>query len=119
MASSWLLCLVNVPSWPLSTPGLMGPKWDAPVFLFFWDYNNAIGPVTISPRLGWRHDVSGTTPGPGGSFVDGRKQLTLGLAFNYLNEWIFDFAWTTYMGAGSYNTLTDRDFFAASVRYSF
>ena len=84
-----------------------------------FDYNNAIGAVTVSPRLGWRHDVSGTTPGPGGSFVDGRKQLTLGLAFNYLNQWIFDFAYTTYMGAGSYNTLTDRDFFAASVRYSF
>ena len=84
-----------------------------------FDYNNAIGAVTISPRLGWRHDVSGTTPGPGGAFVDGRKQLTLGVAFNYLNEWIFDFAYTTYMGAGSYNTLTDRDFFAASVRYSF
>jgi hypothetical protein len=84
-----------------------------------FDYNNAIGAVTISPRLGWRHDVSGTTPGPGGAFVDKRKQLTLGLAFNYLNEWIFDFAYTSYMGAGEFNMLKDRDFFSASVRYSF
>jgi hypothetical protein len=84
-----------------------------------FDYNNAIGAVTISPRLGWRHDVSGTTPGPGGAFIDKRKQLTLGLAFNYLNEWIFDFAYTTYMGAGEFNMLKDRDFFSASVRYSF
>jgi hypothetical protein len=84
-----------------------------------FEYNNAIGAVSILPRIGWRHDVSGTTPGPGGSFVDGRKQLTLGVAFNYLNEWLFDFAYTTYMGAGPYNTLTDRDFFAASVSYSF
>jgi hypothetical protein len=83
------------------------------------DYNNAIGAVTVSPRLGWLHDVSGTTPGPGGSFIDGRKQLTLGLGFNYLNEWIFDFAYTTYMGAGEFNMLKDRDFFSASVRYSF
>jgi hypothetical protein len=84
-----------------------------------FDYNNAIGAVTVSPRLGWAHDVSGTTPGPGGAFVDGRKQLTLGLQFNYLNEWIFDFAYTTYHGAGSYNVLRNRDFFSASVRYSF
>lgn len=84
-----------------------------------FDYNNAIGAVTISPRLGWAHDVSGTTPGPGGSFVDGRKQLTLGVQFNYLNEWIFDFAYTKYMGGGKYNLLMDRDFLAASVRYSF
>jgi hypothetical protein len=83
------------------------------------DYNNAIGAVTISPRLGWAHDVSGTTPGPGGSFIDGRKQLTLGVAFNYLNEWIFDFSYTTYMGAGEFNMLKDRDFISASVRYSF
>jgi len=84
-----------------------------------FDYNDAIGPVTISPRLGWQQDVSGTTPGPGGSFVDGRKQLTLGVAFNYLNEWVFDFSYTTYMGAGKYNLLKGRDFFAASVSYSF
>jgi len=84
-----------------------------------FDYNNAIGAVTISPRLGWAQDVSGTTPGPGGSFVDGRKQLSLGVAFNYLNEWIFDFSWTTYMGAGEFNMLKDRDFLSASVRYSF
>jgi hypothetical protein len=84
-----------------------------------FDYNNAIGAVTVSPRLGWRHDVSGTTPGPGGSFVDGRQQLTLGVAFNYLNEWIFDFAYTTFMGAGEFNMQKDRDFLSASVRYSF
>jgi len=83
------------------------------------DYNNAIGAVTISPRIGWRHDVSGTTPGPGGSFVDGRKQLTLGVAFNYLNTWIFDINYTNYSGGGRYNLLMDRDFYAASVRYSF
>jgi len=83
------------------------------------DYNDAIGPTTVSPRLAWAHDVSGTTPGPGGSFIDGRKALTLGLGFNYLNEWIFDLSYTNYSGAGHYNQLRDRDFFSASVRYSF
>jgi hypothetical protein len=84
-----------------------------------FNYNNAIGAWTVSPRIGWSHDVSGTTPGPGGSFVDGRQTLTLGLGFNLLNEWVVDFAYTSYMGAGRYNALKNRDFFAASVSYSF
>jgi hypothetical protein len=84
-----------------------------------FDYNNAIGAWTVSPRLGWAHDVSGTTPGPGGAFVDGQKQLTLGLGFNYLNRWVVDLAYTTYSGAGTYNQLKNRDFVAASVSYSF
>jgi len=82
-------------------------------------YNDAIGPVTVEPRLAWAHDVSGTTPGPGGSFIDGRKALTLGVGFNYLQKWIFDFSYTDYSGAGHYNLLSDRDFFSASVKYSF
>jgi hypothetical protein len=84
-----------------------------------FDYNNAIGAWTMSPRLGWAHDVSGTTPGPGGSFVDGQKQLTLGLGFSYLNRWVIDLAYTTYRGAGTYNQLKNRDFVGASVSYSF
>jgi hypothetical protein len=82
-------------------------------------YNNAIGATTLLPRIAWAHDVSGTTPGPGGSFIDGRKTITFGLGFNYLNSWVFDLAYTSYMGGGKYNLLYDRDFYAASVRYSF
>jgi len=75
--------------------------------------------VTISPSIGWAQDISGTTPGPGGAFIDGRKQVTLGLAFLYLQEWAFDLSYTSYFGAGSFNLLEDRDFVGASVRYSF
>jgi len=82
-------------------------------------YNNAFGAVTMLPRVAWAHDVSGTTPGPGGSFIDGRKTLTVGVGFNYLQKWVFDLAYTSYMGGGRYNLLKDRDFYAASVRYSF
>ena len=57
--------------------------------------------------------------GPGGSFIDGRKQLTLGVSFGYLSEWLIDLSYTDYSGAGMYNALKDRDFFAASVSYSF
>jgi len=84
------------------------------------DYNSAFGTaVTVTPSLGWSHDVSGTTPGPGGSFIDGRKTLTAGVAFNYLQRWVVDVSYTSYFGAGRYNLLKDRDFFGFSVRYSF
>jgi hypothetical protein len=43
----------------------------------------------------------------------------VGLAFNLLNEWVFDLAYTRYMGAGEFNLFKNRDFFSASVRYSF
>ncbi|MDX1460001.1 MAG: DUF1302 domain-containing protein [Xanthomonadales bacterium] len=88
-------------------------------FLARFDYNNAIGAVTVSPRIAWAHDVDGTTPGPGGSFIDGEKVLTIGVGFNYLDKWIFDIAYTDYRGGGRYNLLRNRDFFSASVRYSF
>ncbi|MEJ8569749.1 DUF1302 domain-containing protein [Elongatibacter sediminis] len=84
------------------------------------DYNNVFGTAwTMTPSIGWAHDVSGTTPGPGGSFIDGRKQLTLGLGFSYLQQWGFDLSYTSYFGAGRYNLLKDRDFIGASIRYSF
>ena len=42
------------------------------------DYNNAFGTsFTLSPRVAFNHDVNGTTPGPGGNFVEDRKSLTL------------------------------------------
>ena len=84
------------------------------------DYNSIWGTsFTMSPSIGWAHDVNGTTPGPGGAFIDGRKTLTLGLAFNYLQTWGFDFSYTSFFGGSRYNLLKDRDFVGASVRYSF
>jgi len=82
-------------------------------------YNSAFGAWTLTPRIGWSHDVDGTSPGPGGSFIDGRKQLTLGLGLNYLQRWTLDFSYTSYFGADPWNALSDRDFYGASVSYSF
>ncbi len=83
------------------------------------DYNNAIGAVTLSPRIAWAHDVSGTTPGPGGNFIEDRKAVTLGLGANYLNQWTADLSYTDYFGAGRYNLVNDRDFLAFNIKYSF
>jgi len=83
------------------------------------DFNNAIGAVTLSPRIAWAHDVSGTTPGPGGNFIEGRKAVTLGLGANYQNQWTADLSYTNYFGAGRYNLVNDRDFVAVNIKYSF
>jgi Protein of unknown function (DUF1302) len=83
------------------------------------EYDNLIGPWNVIPRLVWSQDVHGTTPGPGGNFVEGRHGLTLGVGANLRNTWEADLSYTAYGGAGRYNDLTDRDFVAASVKYSF
>ena len=83
------------------------------------DFNNAIGAVTLSPRIAWAHDVQGTTPGPGGNFIEDRKAITLGLGANYLNQWTADLSYTDYFGAGRYNLVNDRDFVAFNIKYSF
>ena len=50
------------------------------------DYANAIGAVTISPKLAFSHDVGGITPGPIGNFIQGRRALTIGVKGTYLER---------------------------------
>ena len=83
------------------------------------DFNNAIGSVTLSPRIAWAHDVNGNTPGPGGSFVEGRKAITFGLGADYQSTWSADLSYTDFFGAGRYNLVNDRDFVAFNIKYSF
>jgi hypothetical protein len=84
------------------------------------DYNNAWGtPFTMSPRIAYAQDVNGTTPGPGGNFIEDRQSLTIGVEANYLNEWSFDLSYTSFFGAGEFNLINDRDFVAFTARYQF
>ncbi len=82
------------------------------------DFFNVIGPIGFTPRIGWAHDVSGISP-LGGPFLEDRKAITLGLTANYLSSWSADLSYTDYFGAGSYNAITDRDFIAFNIKYSF
>ncbi|MCK4501493.1 MAG: DUF1302 domain-containing protein [Desulfuromonadales bacterium] len=83
------------------------------------DFNNAIGAVTLSPRIAWAHDVDGITPGPGGNFIEGRKAVTFGIGANYQNTWTADLSYTEFFGAGRHNLVNDRDFVALNIKYSF
>ena len=84
------------------------------------DYNNAFGTAwTLSPRIAYYDDINGISPGPGGPFIEGRKQATGGVEGNYLNKWSIDLSYTNYFGAGDLNLINDRDFVAFVVKYSF
>ena len=83
------------------------------------EYPGLVGPWNILPRFSWQQDVSGTTPGPGGNFVEGRYGLTLGVAANLLAKWELDMSWTKFGGAGRFNDINDRDFIAATAKFSF
>jgi hypothetical protein len=83
------------------------------------EYANLIPAVNLLPHVTWQHDVHGTSPGPGGNFIQGRHAITLGVGANLHQSWDFDVSYTQYGGAGQYNLLNDRDFIAASLKYSF
>ena len=84
------------------------------------DYVNAFGsPLTLSPRVAFNHDVNGTTPGPGGNFLEGRKSGTLGVEANYMNRWSLDLSYTIFTGGKPHNQIHDRDFYSLVAKYSF
>ena len=84
-----------------------------------WQYDNVFSSINLNPRVAWAQDVAGTTPGPGGNFVEGRKALSLGLNAVYQQTWSADIAYTRYMGAGAYNLINDRDFVSFNIKTSF
>ena len=106
---------------PLDTGGIGAEIADATSFGYRaaarLDYNNAIGAARLSPYVQFQHDVNGSSPGPSGPFVDGRKVLTLGVGVSYLEDWRGSLGYTMHTGGN--NQLSDRDFVAASVSYSF
>ncbi len=84
-----------------------------------FDYLNALPGVNLYPSISWQHDVNGTTPTPLGNFVEGRKAVSLGLRALVRETITVDLSYSNYFGAGKFNLINDRDFVAASVKYSF
>lgn len=83
------------------------------------EYNNAFAGINVTPLFVFAHDVGGNTPLPLGNFVHGRKTLTLGADFTYQNAWACEIRYVNFSGAGRYNLLADRDYFSATLKYSF
>jgi hypothetical protein len=87
--------------------------------LYRIEFLNAVGVWNLIPRVGWQHDVNGTTPAPITNFKEDRKQVTLGLTADYLARWQVNVTYNNSFGAGRYNVRSDRDFVAGSVSYAF
>ena len=81
-------------------------------------YPSLIGPWNIDPHIVWQQDVKGMSP-LGGSFVEGRHALGVGINATLQNRWEVDLSYASYGGGGQYNLLRDRDFVAATVKFSF
>jgi len=103
------------------------------------DYSNAIGPINLSPRIAFAHDLRGTSQ----TFTQGVKAASIGVSANYQQKWQADVSYTNFFGGESFsgfsrgtpgatpanatnapvkssnNPLSDRDFIAATVSYSF
>ncbi len=85
--------------------------------LFKLNYFNAIGPITLSPRLVWSHDVDGNSP-YGGPFLKDRQAVTPGLTAQY-QSWTADVSYTSYFGNEERNLRHDRDYIGFNIKYSF
>ena len=99
------------------------------------DFENAIGPAQVSPRVVWSHDINGAGP----NFNQDAKAVGVGVTLTYLQRWQVDLSYTQFFDGRVYrgtdvaappagqnqswsinaNPLTDRDFAALSVSYSF
>lgn len=84
-----------------------------------WNYNNVYRAINLLPGIAYQHDVEGISPGPGGNFLEGRRAVTLRLGMTYKNQWSADLSFTGFFGGGNQNLLSDRDFLAFYVKYSF
>ncbi len=81
--------------------------------------HNLVGGAIVSPHVGWQHDVDGISPGPGGPFLEGRKAVSIGVRATIRESWEADLSWTSFFGAGRYNTINDRDFIAGTLKFTF
>ncbi len=83
------------------------------------DYNNVLPNVNMTPSIAFTHDVRGNTPLPLGNFIRDRKSVNVAVEFTYRNAWSFELRYVNFFAAGRFNLLSDRDYVATTVKYSF
>jgi hypothetical protein len=83
------------------------------------DYNNLFAGINVLPTVAFTHDVKGNTPTPLGNFLEDRKSLNLAVEFVWQNAWSLELRYVDFWGAGRYNLIADRDYFATTFKYSF
>jgi len=83
------------------------------------DYTNVVAGINMSPRIIFSHDVSGITPDPLFLFVEDRKSISAGIAFDYQSRWSADISYNGFWGGvGTTNQMEDRDYVSFNIKYS-
>jgi hypothetical protein len=93
---------------------------------FSWGYRLFLQPsykailnlFTYEPNILFFHDMKGVAPGPGGNFVEGRREIHLLNNFLY-QSYRATLGYTWFTGGGDHNLRRDRDYATFSLRYEF
>ena len=72
-------------------------------------YSGLLGGITIAPFVSFSHDIDGTTPAPVSTFVEDRKNFTVGVRAFYINRIVAEVRYSAFSGGGRANLLRDRD----------
>ena len=101
-------------------------------------YQSVLDRFNLTPSIRFFHDVTGNSPNPIATFLEERKQVTLGVSGEYLDAWEAGMSYTFFfdsndssappidpgqigqrLGGYTSNVVEDRDFFNLFVRYNF
>lgn len=100
----------NLPSWSAADTSAWGYNTKATM-----TWNNLIYGANFAPYLAHGHDVNGTSAD--GTFIEGKKSVSIGMSVDYKLAWNADISYTNYMGKS--NPIFDRDFLALTLSYAF
>jgi hypothetical protein len=82
-------------------------------------YESVFPGISFAPQIIWQHNVSGTAPGPGENFIEGRKTADLQIETRYKSNLAFYLGYTWFTGGGVANLYRDKDMARAFVRVQF
>lgn len=101
-------------------------------------YLSVLDRFNLTPSVRFFHDVQGNSPTPISTFLEDRKQVSLGVSAEYLDAWEAGFSYTIFfdsnnsaappidasqygqrLGGQTSNVVEDRDFVNLFVRYTF
>jgi hypothetical protein len=83
-------------------------------------YNNFLGtPISIKPQLIVSWGLSGMSPTPAGSFIEGVQRRSLSITADYQSNLSVQLGYTDFKGPTLYTRDNDRDFASLSLTYAF
>jgi hypothetical protein len=82
------------------------------------DYPGLFKGFNVKQIAGFFHDVNGIGPSPAPTYVEGSKEILIGLDVSK-GPWLGELRYKVHTGGGSQNPDSDRDELALAIKYSF